>query len=215
MKQTTKVVDLNKYKAWILDFDGTLYYQFPVRVLMGLWLIFYYLLHPWRIRDLFLILEYRKLKDDLSGITFYDNHHNDFLIKILHKKFHIEPSDIKKTIKSWTETKPCYFINQFQRSKLIKTILEQQEKGVLMVVYSDNPLQEKIKAVSFVPDYYFDSGNALIRCLKPNVQGLNNIIKLLGKKPEDVLYIGDRDDRDGICAQNAGIKYCDVNELEL
>lgn len=214
MKEATKAVDLNKYKVWILDFDGTLYYQFPVRVVMGCWLVLYYLLHPFRIKELLLILEYRKIRNNLPGIEFQDDYPSDYFIKILCKKYHKEPNDVINIVKSWTETKPCNFIYKFQRNRLIKTIKEYQSKGVLMVVYSDNPLQKKIKAVSFIPDYCFDSDHPFIRCMKPNAKGLNNIIKFFGKrgnKPEDILFIGDRDDLDGICAKNAGIKFCNAN----
>lgn len=213
MKYTTKTVDLNTYKVWILDFDGTLYYQFPIRVVMGCWLVFYYLLHPFKIKELSLILEYRRLRNNLPGITFSDFHPSDLLIKKLSNKYDKEPNDVIDIVKSWTETKPCNFINKFQRNRLIKTIIEYQKEGVLMVVYSDNPLQEKIKAVSFIPDFCFDSDHALIRCMKPNAQGINNIISFLGVKREDTLYIGDRDDRDGVCAKNAGISYYDINDF--
>ena len=30
------------YKAWVLDFDGTLFYQLPMRVFMAAWLVLYY-----------------------------------------------------------------------------------------------------------------------------------------------------------------------------
>ena len=213
MKEATKSVDLKKYKVWILDFDGTLYYQFPVRLAMGFWLIFYYLLHPFRIQELLLILEYRKLRNNLPGVSFNDNNPSDLLIKKLCKKYHRESNDVTDIVKSWTQIKPCFFINKFQRCELIKTIQDYQRKGVLMVVYSDNPLQEKIKAVSFIPDYCFDSDHALIRCMKPNAQGVNNIVGYLGVKKKDTLYVGDRDDRDGICAKNAGLKYFNVNDL--
>lgn len=32
-------------KALILDLDGTLYFQFGVRIIMGLWMLLYYIVH--------------------------------------------------------------------------------------------------------------------------------------------------------------------------
>lgn len=213
MKQTTKDIEFNNYKIWILDFDGTLYYQLPVRVIMGCWLMFYYLLHPFRLKEFFFLLEYRKLKENLTDIVLSNNQQNELLINRLCEKYHVVSNDMIATIKMWFETKPRFFIFKFQRRKFINTIREYQKKGVLMVIYSDNPLQEKLEAISFTPDYYFDSNHAIINCMKPNTQGLNNIIKILKKEPEEFLYIGDRYDRDGTCAKNAGISYFDVNDF--
>lgn len=39
------------------------------------------------------------------------------------------------------------------------------------------------------------------------------IIKKLKLKVNKVLYVGDRSDRDGICAERAGIDYLDVKEF--
>ena len=51
--------------------------------------------------------------------------------------------------------------------------------------------------------------------MKPDSHGLENIINLLGfhKNKNEVLYIGDRYDRDGLCAKSAGINYIDVKNL--
>ena len=213
MKQVNNAVDLNKYKVWILDFDGTLYYQFPVRVMMGIWLTVYFFLHPLRIKEVFIIFEYRKLRENMFGAVLNDVNLSDMLIKKLSDKYNLETKDILNTVKSWLETKPCHFIHKWQRKKLIRAIQGYQKKGVQMVVYSDNPLSEKVKALSFTPDFSFDSDHELIKCLKPNTQGIDSIVKLLGEEKKKYLYIGDRDDRDGVCAKSAGIKYFDVNEF--
>jgi hypothetical protein len=51
---------ISDYKAFILDMDGTLYYQIPVRICMAVELFFYYICHLNKISDLFLIYAYRK-----------------------------------------------------------------------------------------------------------------------------------------------------------
>ena len=109
--------------------------------------------------------------------------------------------------------KPQIFIKIFQRRKLIAAIKSAKLRGVTIVIYSDNPVAEKIKALYFVPDYAFWSDDDLIKCMKPNPKGLRNIIELLKLNREEILYIGDRDDRDGACAKSAGVDYCDVKEF--
>lgn len=213
MKTMQKDLNLDRYKVWILDFDGTLYYQLPVRVIMGCWLLVYYLFHPSKIKYLFLLLEFRRLRESLAGTDFTNDVTYARKINELCVKYNVTKDDVEKIITIWTEERPCFPIKMFQRKRLLQTMRDHQKSGTLMVVYSDNPIQKKIKALSFKPDFCFDSNHEVIKCLKPNPQGLNNIVQYLGKRKENIIYIGDRDDRDGICAKTIGIKYFDVNEL--
>ena len=59
----------------------------------------------------------------------------------------------------------------------------------------------------------FSADDDLIRCMKPDAHGLKKILSLENLKPAEVLYIGDRDDRDGICARLAGVDYLDVKNF--
>ena len=116
-------------------------------------------------------------------------------------------------MQDWMTEKPKFLIKTFQRKKLIAAINSAKLRGIKIVIYSDNPVSEKIKALDFTPDYAFWSDDDLIKCMKPNAAGLKNIIKLLKLNREEILYIGDRDDRDGLCAKNAGVYYCDVKKF--
>ena len=85
--------------------------------------------------------------------------------------------------------------------------------GTKIIIYSDNPVKEKINAINFTPDYAFWSCDEMIHCMKPDSQGLINIINFLGLNKSEVLYIGDRYDKDGLCALGAGIDYLDVKNF--
>jgi len=64
-------------------------------------------------------------------------------------------------------------------------------------------------------DYFFSADDAAIQCLKPDVQGLKNILRITGEAAESSLFIGDRYEKDGKCADNAGMDYIilDANPL--
>ena len=49
--------------------------------------IFYYLLHLWRIKEFIIILEYRKLREILSGKTVSKENQSDALIQKLCQKY--------------------------------------------------------------------------------------------------------------------------------
>ena len=199
------------YKAWVIDFDGTFFYQLPVRIFMAAWLLIYYLPRPLHWKELFILMDYRRVREKLfaaESANFYE-----LQLKNLSERYNVGVEEILKIVTSWTIEKPQFLIKKFQRKKLIAAIKFAQLRGVKIVIYSDNQVDEKIKALDFVPDYAFWSDDDLIKCMKPDSKGLNNILNFLCLKPAEVLYIGDRDDRDGICAKSAGVKYFDVREF--
>lgn len=203
--------NLSEYKAWVLDFDGTLYYQLPLRICMALALLAHYATHPRKISELILIQNYRQLREKLFAAD-----KKDFYILQLEKiseKYKISVSETEKLLEFWFFEKPLRFIKKFQRKNLIDSVIKHQRLGVKMIVYSDYPVNKKISAIDFKPDYTFYSNDDLIKCMKPDSAGLKNILTALKLKPNEVLFIGDRDDRDGLCAKNAGVDYLNVKNF--
>lgn len=203
--------NLSNYKAWILDFDGTLYYQLPLRICMALMILAYYIVHPWRISEIMLIQNYRQIREELFAAN-EKNFHRQQLTRIA-TKYELPVSAVEKLLHFWLFEKPLRLIKIFQRKNLIKSIIQHQKQGVQMIVYSDYPVNEKIAAVDFTPDHTFYSDDELIKCMKPNPSGLKNILKSLNLKADEVLYIGDRDDRDGLCAEAAGVEYLNIKDF--
>ena len=199
------------YKAWVLDFDGTLFYQLPVRIFMAAWLGLYYLPRPHRWKELFMLRDYRRLREKL----FAADSENSYQLQLenLSQRYNMSVKEILVVMQDWMIEKPKFFIKIFQRRKLIAAINSAKLRGVKIVIYSDNPVTEKVKALDFTPDYAFWSDDDLIKCMKPDSSGLKNIIRLLNLNRAEVLYIGDRDDRDGACAKSAGVDYCDVKKF--
>lgn len=184
MTSTTHKKPISDYKALILDMDGTLYRQLPVRIGMAKELFFHYLFRLNRISELIAIYKYRKSYERGQLQTPNDN------------------------IVYWMEKRPKKYIRFYRNKKLIALTEEMQKQGVKIVVYSDYPLEEKLDALSpFKPNYYFSANDADIQCLKPDPQGLLHIINVLDIPKKDILFIGDRYEKDGLCAQEAGIDY--------
>ncbi len=212
MKLIQNKKNISEYKAWILDFDGTLYYQLPLRICMTFMILIYYLLSPFRLREIFLIKDYRQLREKLFAAD-----EKNFQIKQLEKiseKYKMPVIEIENLLHFWFFEKPLKLIKIFQRKKLIESIIQNQKQGIKMIVYSDYAVDEKITAVDFKPNYTFYSDHELIKCMKPNPIGLKNILKKLNLKADEVLFIGDRDDRDGLCAEGAGVDYLNVKNFK-
>ena len=199
------------YDALIFDLDGTLYRQLPVRACMFLRLVSYYALRPTRIRELFLLRKYRQLREKR-----FSDEREDFgrlQLEEAARLCGLSPDEAQDVITSWMIHKPLKLIHIFRRRRLIDAIKAFQKSGTMIIVYSDYPVREKLCALDLQPDYSYWSGDDVIRCMKPDSSGLSRVIAMLGLEGKNILYIGDRDDKDGECARRAGIAYMDVAEF--
>ena len=175
---------LREYRLIILDMDGTLYYQMPLRLCMCIELMFYYAVHLRRITELFMLYRFRKTYE--SGVLEQGN----------------------SVIEYWMQERPLRYISRFRDNKLIYLIRRLREHGAKIAVYSDYPVQLKLTALpDLTADYVFFAADSAIQCLKPDLAGLNNILRITGETAENSLFIGDRYEKDGKCAENAGVDY--------
>jgi len=188
MTSSLHIKRISDYKALILDMDGTLYYHFPVRICMAIELFFYYLFRLNRLSELFAIYKYRKN----------------------YERGQLQTPD--SNIVYWMEKRPKKYIRIFRDKRLINIAERMQQQGAKIVVYSDYPLKEKLEALSpFKPDLYFSAVDPKIQCLKPDSKGLLHIKDILDFPAEDIIFIGDRFEKDGLCAQHAGMDYHILN----
>ena len=194
----------NDYRTWIFDLDGTLYRQLPLRIEMAARLLTYYFSRPWRLSELLLIREYRAAREKI----FLSDEEN---YERLERKYKLPAS---KIINEWMIDRALPAVRRWRREKILRAIEEHRRAGGLAIVYSDNPVEEKLRAMGLTVDHGYWSGDPIIDCLKPEARGLNNVIERLRLLRAEILYVGDRDDRDGECARRAGVAYLDVKDFE-
>ncbi len=188
-------------KTLILDLDGTLYYQLGVQLTMGLWLAFYYLIHFWRIKELMILKDYRKIREQkITDIV-------ERQFKIIAKKYNVTEEEVKKIVNIWMNQKPLQILPIFKDKKLIKMINDYQENKGQVIIYSDYPTIEKLAVLKVKYDISYDSTHPKIRVLKPDSKGLNYIIKENNLKQKETYFIGDSFSKDGKCAQSCDLEY--------
>jgi HAD superfamily hydrolase (TIGR01549 family) len=163
--------------------DGTLYRQAPVRFRMALSLASYYIRHLNLLNELFEIRRFRKRIE--NGV----------------------PEAAEGAVKYWMEEAPLKYIKIFGNKKLLSFVETQKRRGAVIVVYSDHPAKEKCAALNLRPDYVFCPLDREIGCVKPDARGLRHIVELLNMNVEEILYIGDRYEKDGLCAKALGMDY--------
>ena len=198
------------YKAWVFDFDGTLTRSWLVRILMALWLMSYYLLRPWRLKEIFILRDWRRLREERFCAT--EENFYELQLAELSRRYQMPANHVEKILRAWLIERPKKVLRLCVRKNFLAAVKANQLRDVKMIVYSDNPVREKLRAINFSPDASFSADE--LRCMKPDAHGLIKVLTTLGLAPDDVLYIGDRDDRDGLCAKAAGVNYLDVKKFE-
>ena len=201
---------MKNYKAWILDFDGTLTRQLPVRIFMALWLASYYFFRPTRIKEIFILRDWRRLRE--NRFCAEAKNFRELQLAELVRHYKVPRESVEKILQTWLIERPLKILRLFTRKKVLDAAKFYQSLGVRMIVYSDNPVREKLSAIEFSPDAAFSADE--LWCMKPDARGLKKILEEFKLNPAEVLYIGDRDDRDGLCAKAAGTDYLDVKILE-
>lgn len=114
---------------------------------------------------------------------------------------------VKAIIEYWMQDYPLKYVRRFRDRKLMSFTESLKEYNIKIVVYSDYPVTKKLDAVGLKTDYAFCSTDEGIQCLKPDPKGLRHILYALEESAENVLMIGDRYEKDGMCALTAGMDY--------
>jgi FMN phosphatase YigB (HAD superfamily) len=206
-------INADNYQTIILDLDGTLYYQRPVRLFMALELAFFYGTHPWRYKELKALSAFRKLREDRA----FTNNDNFYELQIAHisKTYKIPARKVEDLIDKWMQDRPLRLVRFFADKRLISMCKNWHDSGKTIVVYSDYPTKEKLSVIGLKPDYQFYSCDEEIACMKPAPKGLINILKITKTAPKKALFIGDRYSKDGLCAKGAGVDYVILPKNEL
>lgn len=198
---------LTEYRAVILDMDGTLYSQPALRFLMAAALSGYYLFHPFRIKELFILKQYRQVREHWKGSATASDSLDAAQYLFTAEQMKAAPELVERVVTRWMQEYPLTFIKRCRDKKLAALIGQLRKKGMIIVVYSDYPAKEKLAALSLETDFVFCAADKEINCMKPDPKGMHAILHSLGLSAEEALMIGDRYEKDGLSAENAGMDF--------
>ncbi|MBE6617234.1 MAG: hypothetical protein E7627_04755 [Ruminococcaceae bacterium] len=213
MKIKNPIRNIYSYNTYIVDMDGTLYFKYSMQIRMLFVLLGYYIIHPLRIKELFILQYYRKLRDieELSDNTEFGK----IIVSQLSQKFNVEEEKVQSIIDYWILQKPLKILRKCCDKKL-RCFLELQKNNLCQVyVYSDYPAVEKCKALNVHPTDVFWPDGERIFTLKPSPTGLDYILRQHRLDRSKVLFIGDRLEKDGLCAKRNEVDYLILNKTKL
>lgn len=195
---------LSKYDLIIFDVDGTLYFQRGMQIRMAWRLIRHALLERHGVRDLSLILKYRRIREKWDSSRAVDD---ERIFASLSSKTGVDSGVIRAVITEWMLDRPMDVVRECRDEELVMVIERLRSEGKQVVLYSDYPTEDKCRAAGLpegIPQFY--CGQDDIRTMKPNPSGLFYIMSRYPEITRDrVIMVGDRADRDGAAADNAGI----------
>jgi len=188
---------LIKYHAIIVDLDGTLYFQRPVQLCMLFYILFFYLTHPLKWKELLIVRDYRKL---------YTNHINHLeRCSQLAQQYRLRICDVEHIIQNWMINRPLLLLKTFRDKNLLAFLHDVQRYDIKVIIYSDYPVVDKLKVLDLMPYAAYSADD--LGCLKPSPEGLLEIIKKNKLVISDCLFIGDKYEKDGKCAKSVGMDY--------
>jgi FMN phosphatase YigB (HAD superfamily) len=190
-------------KLLILDLDGTLYHQTPVRILNALKILFCLTCSPSTASEIRIVRRYRVLREVFSAqwkpIAEVES--------VLAAEEGMTWEEIRKIRDKWMVNRQATIVRIARRRWLLKNVQELQQKGVQTAILSDYPIPHKISQLRINPTFTVCSEDKRIKFAKPHPSGVQEIIKLSGCLPAEILFIGDREDRDGAAALIAGVQF--------
>lgn len=200
--------ELFEYKAVVFDVDGTLYYQPPLRTKMAVKLCGYYLVHFWKVKDLLIIKVFRQVREHWvtnseNGNTLMEKEQYQYVAD----KLKTTLDRVERVIYYWMYDFPLPYLNKYKDEKLIQIIEELNRKGIVTAVYSDYPVEKKLKAMGVQVQHHFSALDTDIMCLKPEPKGMRVVLGKLNLPANEVLMVGDRYSKDGLSAINANVDY--------
>ena len=199
----------NQLKLLIFDLDGTLYDQIVLKRILMRKLFFRFLsfrFSLWEFRIIRCFRIQREARKNYFSPLLKDEQY-EWCANILGKPV----SSIRKCIETYMYNFPLTFIKKTKFKGVDEFFFKARERKVKIAIYSDYPIEDKLKVLDLVADSLYCSTQETINQFKPSSKALELICKHAGCEPKYALYIGDRDDTDGEGARMTGIPFIKVD----
>jgi len=200
---------MRRYKAVLMDVDGTLYLQQPLRLRMAVELGTSLLKNPrGGLRTFRIIRAYRRTHEVLRNKVFAQNI-SDIHLNRVSELTGYSRSHIESVIEEWMLRRPVLVLRRYRRRHVVGFLRACRREGIFIGVLSDYPPEDKMKALGLeqLVDLMLCSSAPEVNALKPSPQGILHACAKWNIEPRELLYIGDRAEVDGAAAASAGADF--------
>lgn len=205
---TPKNLQLKNYDVFIFDLDGTLYDQNLLRKKIIRALLFRLLSFRVKFLELKIIQNFRRLREEHKAYAAPQLDEEQY--SWCAEKLNIPAVKVRAVIEKWMLEFPLDILLSARYPGVDEFFQLLHRNNKRIVVYSDFPVENKLKALDLNSDKNYCSTFKPIEQLKPGKKAIELICKELSCSPEKIIYIGDREDTDGESARMAGIAFIKV-----
>lgn len=197
-------------RAVLFDVDGTLYHQRPLRALMAAELgVTPWARHaPWQVPRLWRVLSaFRTVREELRELGRADAPLARLQFTSAADRAGVEASEVERAVEEWIYRRPLKYLPRVARQGASEVLADLGRRGLAVGVFSDYPVADKLEAMGLRTHVTLelDATDEAINAFKPHPQGLTTACERWGLAPEEVLYVGDREDVDAQSASLAGM----------
>ncbi|HKY35661.1 MAG TPA: HAD family hydrolase [Polyangiaceae bacterium] len=197
-----------RYAAWLVDLDGTLYRQTPVKFAMAAELLLFGWGSIQTLRTFRHAHEALRQQSYGSALAL-----SPFQRQLEHAAECLgrPSSDVERIVREWMFERPLKWVARAKRQALLDALRGYRAQGGKTALVSDYPASGKLRALGALElfDLVISSGeDGGPSKLKPDPEGYLSAASRLGIEPARCLVIGDRDDADGAAARAAGMGLC-------
>jgi HAD superfamily hydrolase (TIGR01549 family) len=208
------MVHADEVRAVLLDVDGTMYRQTPVRRAMTARLVRAHWRRPaLGVRVTRVLGAYRRAQESLRR----DGFEGDVIAAQLDyavRRSRTQPSAVAALVDEWMETTPLDLVAASAREGLVAALDEMADNGLRLGVVSDYPAHRKLEALGIADrfDVVVSAQDDRVQSLKPNPRGILVALNALGVRPAEAVYVGDRPDVDAPAAAAAQVHFVLIGE---
>lgn len=201
----------SEFKAWLVDLDGTLYANQPVRLAMACELVVFGLPAIRVIRSF--RKEHEAMRRDESLQANADSLPQtpyDLQLDRTASRLAMPRERVSHLVETWMHRRPGKWLWLFRHRQLLQEIQAFRETGGKTAVVSDYPAAAKLSALRAADLFDVVVANGEVggpTRLKPSPEGYLLAAQRLGVLPQNCLVIGDRDDADGLAAKAAQMAF--------
>jgi HAD superfamily hydrolase (TIGR01509 family) len=198
----------DRYAAWLVDLDGTLYRPTFVKLAMAAELS----LFGWS--AVTTLRTFRHAHEDLrleSSSREASTSPFERQLALAAHRLGRDRSVVEAVVREWMFERPLKWVGRAKRRKLLDALAGYHAQGGKTALVSDYPATGKLGALGALElfDLVVSSGEpGGPSRLKPDPEGYLSAASRLGVEPSRCLVIGDRDDADGAAARAAKMGFC-------
>jgi FMN phosphatase YigB (HAD superfamily) len=194
-------LDWSAFKAVIFDVDGTLYDQKKLRLIMARELALYCLTHPHRLWKVRILSTFRRLREEQCDCE--EPCLIDAQYRWTSEALNCDQTVVQQVVEEWILRRPLPHLISCRPNGLAELFNRLRTKGIKIGVFSDYPAAEKLHALELKADQIATAVDPHINRFKPGPNGVRHLLNQFKINPNECLHIGDRDDRDGLCAERS------------